>query len=314
MGRKKGLPLNGWLVLDKPAGMTSTQALGKVRWLLNAQKAGHGGTLDPMATGILPLAFGEATKTVPFAMDGEKTYHFQVRWGEQRSTDDAEGEVVATAPGRPTREAILAALPKFIGNITQTPPAVSAIKVDGERAYDLVRAGEVVELKPRQVDVYAFRLLNQPDADHADFEVECGKGTYMRALARDLALTLGTLGHISALRRLRVGPFTLENAIPLDKIASMSENARAEELLLPVMTALADIPALAISADEAQRLRLGQRLSFVPKSEWPRLEVLPQDVRQGECPVLAMCGDDAVAIAEIVAGELRTVRVLHPND
>ena len=308
--KRKGTPMNGWLVLDKPAGMTSTQAMAKARWLLGAAKAGHGGTLDPLATGILPIAFGEATKTVSYVMDGRKTYQFTLKWGEQRSTDDAEGAVVATSDVRPSREAVLVALPSFVGAISQIPPQVSAIKVEGERAYDLARAGEEFELLPRIVDVYRYDLIEFSE-NEASFEVECGKGTYMRALARDLAVKLGTVAHITVLRRLAVARFTLKNAISLDELAQKAQNTPAAELLLPVETALDDIPALVLSLEEAQRLRLGQRLSLLSSVHRDRLMSLPQNIRQGEAPVVALCEGKAVALAEIVAGELRTVRVLH---
>src|ERR1700674_70194 len=204
--RKKGKAIHGWLVLDKPAGMTSTQAVGAVRRLFGARKAGHGGTLDPLASGVLPIALGEATKTVPFVMDGRKEYRFTLRFGEARATEDAEGEVIATSDLRPTDEAIRSALPAFVGDIEQVPPAFSALKIEGKRAYDLARAGEPVDLKPRRVLIERLALLGRPDTDHADFVVSCGKGTYIRSLGRDLELSLGTVGHLSALRRTAVGP------------------------------------------------------------------------------------------------------------
>src|SRR5262249_44748996 len=206
--RARGQRGGGWVVRDKPLGMGSTQAVGKVRWLFQAEKAGHGGTLDPLATGVLPIALGEATKTVPFVMDGRKEYRFTLRFGEARSTEDAEGAVTANSDVRPSDEAIRAALPRFLGTIEQMPPAFSALKIDGKRAYDLARAGETVELKPRQVTIERLEFLARPDVDHADFVVACGKGTYIRSLGRDLALALGTVGHLSALRRTVAGPFT----------------------------------------------------------------------------------------------------------
>ena len=256
--RKKGSPVHGWVILDKPLGMTSTQAVGKVRRLFGAQKAGHGGTLDPLASGILPIALGEATKTVPFVMDGRKEYRFTLRFGEARSTEDAEGEVTATSEARPDDAAIAASLPAFTGEITQTPPAFSALKIDGKRAYDLARAGETVELKPRQVLIERLELTGRPDRDHADFVVQCGKGTYIRSLGRDLALALGTVGHLSMLRRTVVGPFREEGAISLSKLEALGHIPALFGALAPVATALDDIPALAMTEAQADRLRQGQ--------------------------------------------------------
>jgi tRNA pseudouridine55 synthase len=234
-----------------------------VRWLFAAEKAGHGGTLDPLATGILPIALGEATKTVPFVMDGRKLYRFTVRWGEERDTDDAEGRVTETSESRPDDSMIRAALPAFTGTIEQTPPRFSAIKIAGERAYDLARDGEAVELAPRQVEIVRLELTARPDPDHATFEAECGKGTYVRAIARDLGRKLGCFGHVSALRRVAVGPFGEETMIPLAELEAMCQKAAAGEVsladaLLPVETALDDIPALAVSRADAARLQRGQ--------------------------------------------------------
>ncbi len=256
--RKKGEKIDGWVVLDKPLGMTSTQAVGRVRWLFGAQKAGHGGTLDPLATGVLPIALGEATKTVPFVMDGRKEYRFTLRFGEARSTEDAEGEVTSTSDVRPTDDAIRAVLGRFTGEIEQMPPAFSALKIDGRRAYDLARAGEAVELKPRKVTIERLELLGRPDADHADFVVACGKGTYIRSLGRDLALALGTVGHLSALRRTAAGPFREETAISLSKLEALGHIPALFGALAPVATALDDIPALAMTEAQADRLRQGQ--------------------------------------------------------
>ena len=205
--RKKGDPVSGWVCLDKPYDFGSTQAVGRVRWLFNAQKAGHAGTLDPLATGVLPIALGEATKTVPFMMDADKAYRFTIEWGRSTATLDREGETVATSDVRPTREQVEAALPAFVGEIEQVPPAYSAIKVDGERAYDLARAGETVELASRKVVVHDARVSAVPDADHIEIEIECGKGTYVRSIVRDLAAALGAEAHVSTLRRNRVRPF-----------------------------------------------------------------------------------------------------------
>jgi tRNA pseudouridine55 synthase len=255
--------VHGWVVLDKPVGMTSTQAVGAVKRLFQCKRAGHAGTLDPLASGCLPIALGEATKTVPFVMDSRKVYRFTVRWGEERDTDDADGRVVATSDARPDRAAIEALLPRFTGTILQVPPRFSAIKVDGERAYDLARDGEAVDLQARPVEIHRLALVGIADKDHAEFEAECGKGTYVRALARDMGRALGCFGHIAALRRQAVGPFGEEEMISLERLASLCHRAAAGEgsladALLPVETALDDIPALAVSRADAARLQRGQ--------------------------------------------------------
>lgn len=331
MGRKrKGRPVHGWLVVDKPSGPTSTQVLGRVKRLFNAAKAGHAGTLDPIATGVLPIAFGEATKTVPFAMDGTKRYRFTVRWGESRDTEDCQGAVTGTSAMRPERAAILAVLPRFLGEIVQIPPAYSAIKIDGERAYDLAREGEQPDIPPRLVEIDTLELIDQPDGDHAVFEASCGKGTYMRALARDIAVALGTLGHLSALRRLEVGPFTLDDAVTLDHLEALAEEANADSVLLPVETPLDDIPAVALTDAEAQRLRNGQAVPLLRRSDWQRLEGLrapliepagrfgtPGFEEQGEeqgvddVLVLAMVGAIPVALTRLDGAELQPVRILN---
>ena len=217
--------VNGWIVLDKPVGMTSTHAVSVVKRLFTAKRAGHAGTLDPLASGCLPIALGEATKTVPFVMDGRKIYHFTVRWGEERDTDDAEGRVIATDPARPSLEDIRALLPRFTGTIAQVPPRFSAIKIDGERAYDLAREGEVVELAARPVEIHRLDLVAAPDPDHAVLAAECGKGTYVRALARDMGRLLGCFGHVSALRRIAVGPFAEADAIALEALQEIVQPA-----------------------------------------------------------------------------------------
>jgi tRNA pseudouridine55 synthase len=259
--KKQRNPVHGWLVLDKPYGMTSTQAVGKVRFLFNAEKAGHGGTLDPLASGLLPIALGEATKTVSHAMDGRKIYRFTAQWGEERTTDDLEGQVSATSAKRPSRDEIESILPRFTGEIMQAPPAFSAIKVDGERAYDLARAGEAVDLAPRPVFIEELKLV-AAEADHATFEVTCGKGTYIRSLARDMGRALGSAAHVSMLRRVAVGPFTEAHMISLENLMELSHKAPGGNAingaLLPIETVLDGIPALAIDADQARRLRLGQ--------------------------------------------------------
>ena len=261
--RRKGNPVHGWVVLDKPYGVGSTPMVGKVRWLFSAAKAGHAGTLDPLATGILPIALGEATKTVPFMMDAAKSYTFQITWGETRSTQDAEGEVTATSDIRPTSDEITATLPQFIGDIEQIPPKFSAIKIEGKRAYDLARAGEVVEIKSRPVRVDKFALIAATE-DTATFDVDCGKGTYIRSLARDLAAVLGTCGYVSVLRRTRVGPFTLEESITLDELTQMCDIARVSEGLLSVSTALDDIPVLAVTELDAIDLKHGRGITAPP--------------------------------------------------
>jgi tRNA pseudouridine55 synthase len=293
-------------VLDKPLGMSSSQAVGAVRRLLGAAKAGHGGTLDPLATGVLPIALGEATKTVAWAMAGRKTYRFAVRWGEARDTDDGEGRVVATSPVRPDPQAIAAALPGFTGDIAQRPPAYSAIKVAGARAYDLARGGGEVELAPRMVTVERLDLVGVPGPDEAEFEALVGKGTYVRALARDIAATLGTCGYVTALRRLSVGPFTAERAISLDNLAALGHIAAASEHLLPIETALDDIPALALTEAEAHRLRCGQAVTPLRPSDRARIDQLGDGAT-----ICATTGGTLVALVEVAAGGLRPVRVLN---
>ncbi len=291
--------VDGWVVLDKPLGLGSTQAVGKVRWLFAAEKAGHGGTRDPLATGVLPIALGEATKTVPFIMDGRKEYRFTLRFGEARSTDDGEGEVVATSDVRPTDEAIRASLGRFIGDTEQMPPAFSALKIGGQRAYDLARAGETVELKPRPVTIDRLELLARPDADHADFVVGCGKGTYIRSLGRDLAKALGTVGHLSALRRTAVGPFREEAAISLSKLEALGHNSRLLGALVPVATALDDIPALALTGTQADRLRHGQPV------------LLTRDAPPSGTLVRAETGSKLVALVRSDGAALQPVRVFN---
>jgi|SRR5579871_1663513 len=249
--------VNGWLVLDKPVGMTSTHAVSVVRRRFAAKRAGHAGTLDPLASGCLPIALGEATKTVPFVMDGRKTYHFTVRWGEERDTDDAEGRIVSSCAARPEANAVLVLLPRFTGTIAQVPPRFSALKVDGERAYDLAREGEMVELAPRPVEIHRLELVAMPDPDHAVFAAECGKGTYVRSLARDMGRALGCLGHVAALRRTCVGPFTEDCAVKLEALPEAAPT-EAAALLLPVAAGLAALPCLTVSQADAGRLARGQ--------------------------------------------------------
>ena len=308
--RAKGEDVSGWVILDKPSGMTSTRAVSRLRRAFNARKAGHAGTLDPLATGLLPVALGEATKTVPFVMDGAKTYRFTVRWGIETDSCDSEGTQVAASAERPSDEAIAAVLARFRGDILQRPPAFSAIKVDGARAYDLARAGETVDLAERQVRIDDIRFLERPDADHAVFEIDCGKGTYVRALARDLGQALGCLGHVSALRRTRVGRFGESDMISLEMAEELLHSAAAsqgvaqvspcEQLLRPVATALDDIPALAISGPDAARLRNGQAVL----------------VRGRDAPVIsgtvyATIGGKLVALGEVRRGELHPTRIFN---
>jgi tRNA pseudouridine55 synthase len=261
--RRPKYDVHGWVVLDKPIGMTSTHAVSVIKRLFAAKRAGHAGTLDPLASGCLPIALGEATKTVPFVMDGRKAYRFTVRWGEERDTDDAEGRVVASSDQRPTREEVEALLPRFTGEIEQVPPRFSAIKIEGERAYDIARDGEEFDLKSRRVIIERLTLVAMPDADHAEFEAECGKGTYVRSLARDLGREFGCRGHVSALRRTAVGSFGEPDMISLERLESLCHRAAVGEgnladALFPVATALDDIPALAVSRADAARLQRGQ--------------------------------------------------------
>ena len=308
MSRRKprGRPLDGWLIIDKPPGLTSTDVVNRVRRAFDAQKAGHGGTLDPLATGVLPIAFGAATKTVPYVMDGTKLYRFTLRFGEARDTDDADGKVTATSAVRPTDEQIRAALPRFRGDIMQIPPAFSAVKVAGERAYDMAREGRPPVLEPRPARVDCFDLIERPDADNAIFEVASGKGVYMRSLARDLAIACGTLGHIAALRRLRVGPFTEARAIPLDKLHATDDTAPASpDLLLPVATALADIPALALTEAEASGLRHGQAISLVTL-----MGRIPGSADPSGGLVRAMAGSRVLGLARLEDGWMKPERML----
>ncbi len=256
--RQKGRPIDGWVNIDKPAGMTSAHAVAKVKRLLDAAKAGHGGTLDPLATGVLPIALGAATKLLPFVVDRPKTYRFTIRWGETRDTDDAEGAVTATSAKRPSLAEIDAALPAFTGVIQQVPPAYSAIKLEGQRAYDLARAGATVTLAARPVEVFEFKRLDGEDGgDLTAFEVRCGKGTYIRALARDLARQLDTCGSIAQLSRTGVGGFRLEQAISLESWAELGHKAPRDDYVAPMATALDDIPAVAVTTEEARRLMAG---------------------------------------------------------
>ncbi len=336
--RKKGNVVNGWLVLDKPAGMTSTSAVAAVRRAFNAQKAGHAGTLDPLATGILPIALGEATKTVPFAVDGEKAYRFRVRWGVETTTDDTEGSAVKTSDQRPTRADIEALLPQFIGNILQTPPAFSAIKIGGERAYDLARSGEEVKLEARPVEIYSLDIIDDTAPgevmETTTFETECGRGTYVRAIARDLGRLLGCYGHVTDLRRTRVAGFTEERSVSLEELREAAgyrpqprddrrgedaedasgdapppppphvqtpeELAAAKQLLEPVESALDDLVELVVSSSDAGRLIQGKSIIM----------------RGRDAPIVtgqayAMCKGRLLALGDLEQGEFRPSRIFN---
>ena len=292
--------VHGWLVLDKPVGVTSTTAVAILKRLTRARKVGHAGTLDPLASGLLPIAFGEATKTVSYVMDGEKVYRFKVRWGVETDTDDAEGKPVAESAARPTHGEIEFALPAFTGTIEQTPPKFSAIKVEGERAYDLARAGEEVSLSARPVEIHSLHMVDQPDADHAVFEAECGKGTYVRAIARDLGRMLGCLGHVCELRRTRAGSFSEESAIALDDVEKLAESSPDALIgaLLPVASSLSMMPSVSVGPDDAQRIRMGQPV-FLRGRDAPVLE--------GTVTVSAHGA--LIALAEVDQGALKPKRI-----
>jgi tRNA pseudouridine55 synthase len=262
--RKKGRPITGWLVLDKPAGMGSTDAVSKVKWLFQAEKAGHAGTLDPLASGMLPIALGEATKTVPYVMDGAKVYRFTVAWGEERSTDDLEGVATRTSDARPDEAAIRALLPRYTGVIMQVPPQFSAIKIGGERAYDLAREGETVDLPAREIEIGRLDIVDAGDPSHTVFEIECGKGTYVRSLARDMGRDLGCFGHISELRRTEVAPFAEDDLVTLAELEEAvgptdgdRDFSAADGLLVDIAAALDGLPQVALGEDAAQKVRLG---------------------------------------------------------
>jgi len=304
--KRKGQPVHGWLVLDKPKGLSSAQAVGRVRYLLEAQKAGHGGTLDPLASGVLPIALGEATKTMSFVMDGAKAYRCWLRFGEARTTDDGEGAVTATSRVRPTAAEIEAVLGEFEGDVEQIPPVYSAIKIDGQRAYKLARANQVVDMKPRTVRIDRVRLVEMPEPDLAVIDVECQKGTYIRALGRDLAIRLGSVAYLADLRRIQVGPFHESDAISLDSLESLGHSARLEEAVLAVMTVLDDIPALALSQVEAGNMRHGMSVPVdCVLARTPDVTVDEGDT------VVATDGALPVALARIEGGFIRPVRVLN---
>jgi tRNA pseudouridine55 synthase len=300
MGRsRKGREVSGWLLVDKPAGLTSTAVVNKVRWAFEAKKAGHAGTLDPDATGMLPVALGEATKTIPYLGEALKGYDFTVRWGAATTTDDAEGAVIATSDKRPTTDEIRAALPRFVGDIQQVPPQFSAVKVDGERAYDIARGGEVMELAARDLYVDALELLATPDAEHADLHFVCGSGGYVRSIARDLGQVLGCLGHVLRLRRTWVGPFDIEEAVTMDRIEALARTPEIDSLLKPTSLALADLPELKATEAGAARLRNGN----------PG-QVLPGAAEYGDLAWASFQGQP-VAVGRLKGAELHPERVFN---
>ena len=305
--KKKGDIVDGWVCLDKPFEMGSTEAVSRIRRLFNAQKAGHAGTLDPLASGILPIALGEATKTVPMMMEAQKVYRFTINWGVSTDSVDREGEIIGRSDVRPTVEAVKAALPAFVGEIDQTPPRFSAIKVDGARAYDLARDGVEFELQARRVTIYSAEVSDAPDADHVELTIRTGKGVYVRSLARDLAVVLGAEGHVSALRRELVGPFSTENAVTLDSLEEMVHRGAASEGLLAVATALDDIPELAVTEQDAFSLRQGRPIVLLPR----QVETLKDRLIGGSRTVSAFQGQTLVALCQLRAGRLEPDRVFN---
>lgn len=311
--RKKGRPINGWLCIDKPVGMTSTAAVGFVKRVTQAQKAGHGGTLDPLATGVLPIALGEATKTVSFVMDGEKRYRFTMRLGAATDTDDSEGEIVETSEIRPETVAIEAALPDFVGSIQQTPPCFAAVKIAGERAYDIARRGETVVLEPRTVLVHELELVERPDDDHVVLDLTCGKGTYVRAIARDLGRQLGCLGHVTALRRTQVGAFEAEHAVRPETLERLIADESFPQVLRPLKDALSALPSLALTEPQAERLAAGRTIRVAPHmvsgsslAAGPGLDGEPE-----ERTIRAMARGDVIALARLSGEELSPLRVFN---
>ena len=305
--RKKGDVVDGWVCLDKPFELGSTEAVSRIRRLFNAQKAGHAGTLDPLASGILPIALGEATKTVPFMMEAQKVYRFTINWGVSTDSVDREGEIIGRSDVRPTVEQVRAALPAFVGEIDQTPPRFSAIKVDGARAYDLARDGVKFELQARRVTIHSAEVTDAPDPDHVELTIRTGKGVYVRSLARDLAQALGAEGHVSALRRERVGPFSTENAVTLDSLEEMVHRGAASEGLLAVATALDDIPELAVNEQDAFSLRQGRPIVLLPR----QVETLKGRLSDGSRTVSAFQGQTLVALCQLRAGRLEPDRVFN---
>lgn len=305
--RKKGRPVSGWLILDKSFDMGSTQAVGKVKWLLQAQKAGHAGTLDPLATGVLPIALGEATKTVPFIMDAEKTYRFTAKWGASTTTDDAEGDIIATSDHRPTRDDVDAILERFVGEIEQVPPQFSAVKIAGERAYDIAREGERVDIAARTITIHDLCIVEIPSADEMVFEAVTGKGAYVRALVRDIAKMLGTEGHVSALRRTAVGPFRAEDAVTVAALEAIETPQERDASLQPIAFALSGLPQAVIDGPQADKLRRGQAAVIAP----PVAKGLRGE-RAGVIEnVLAVLHEDAVAICTLDGLKLQPGRVFN---
>ena len=303
--KPKGRPVSGWLILDKPVDFGSTEAVSKIKWVFDAQKAGHAGTLDPLASGMLPIALGDATKTVPYVMDGRKIYEFTVTWGEERTTDDLEGEATQTSQARPNEDEIRALLPRYTGIISQIPPQFSAIKIAGERAYDLAREGETVEIPSREVEIFRLTLIGCPDENSARFEVECGKGTYVRSLARDFGRDLGCYGHISALRRTFVAPFAEDTMVPLAELTALEaiedkqeRLAALDAFLIDTGEALSGLPHIAITEDQAHRLRMGNPILLRGRN-----------APVAEADAFATCFGKLVAIGEIGEGEFRPRRV-----
>ncbi len=303
--KRKGREVSGWLSLDKAVGLTSTGAVGSIKRLFGAAKVGHAGTLDPLASGVLPIALGDATRTVPFVQDGRKVYRFTVRWGVETDSDDADGNVTATSDARPDAEAIRARLPGFTGEIMQRPPVYSAIKIAGQRAYDLAREGETVVLEERPVTIHRLALVETPDRDHAMFDTECGKGTYVRALARDLGRELGCRGHVVALRRMVVGPFDADNSVTLDELIAAREAGDAmalDRFLMPVAVALSELPEIAMGPNDAARIGRGQSVLL----------------RGSRAPLAAPAAfashaGRAIALGEISEGQFHPTRVFRPD-
>ncbi len=319
--RKKGRPINGWLCIDKPVGMTSTAAVGFVKRVTQAQKVGHGGTLDPLATGVLPIAMGEATKTVSFVMDGEKQYRFTMRLGVATDTDDSEGKTIETSDVRPSTSAIEAALEGYIGSIQQVPPSFAAVKVAGERAYDIARRGETVELEARTVEVRDLAIVERSDDDHVVLDLTCGKGTYVRAIARDLGRQLGCLGHVTALRRTKVGAFEADQAVSPETLERLVQDDAFPQVLRPLKDALSGLPSLALTEPQAERLRAGQSIRVAPHMvKGPSTVSGPGavggpgvqgDSEDEDTTIRAMASGDVIALARLSGEELSPVRVFN---
>ena len=304
--KRKGLDLHGWLNIDKPAGMSSAACVAAAKRLTRAKKVGHAGTLDPLATGVLPIACGEATKTTAFIQNRRKGYRFTVRWGEATATDDREGDIVARSSRRPDRAAIEAILPEFHGTVSQVPPAFSALKIDGQRAYKLARRGAPLDLAPRQIEIHSLALRGIEDADQASFDLACGKGTYVRSLARDMGVRLGTRAHLADLVRTVVGPFAIDDAISLEKLEEFGHIAATSKVILPIETVLADIPALALSAEEASRLRHGQAIPVLKPNDRAMLCTLGDDDM-----ALAKLDEQPVALVKAAGIQVMPVRVFN---